>query len=143
MTTTVGRGRQTPVSQLTAPRARPGPTRSHRTVCRRLRVLAPRALATPPNPRIPCHFREQFARHRHASCFFEGVRLSYVLPVRAAAPLPDEFFTYVCRLHTEVDLIVADGSEDAVFAEHHRRLPAAITHIGIDHDLSDALNGKV
>jgi hypothetical protein len=63
--------------------------------------------------------------------------------MRSAVPMPGEFYDYVRRLHDAVDLIVADGSEPAVFAEHHRRLPAAITHVGIDRDLTSALNGKV
>jgi hypothetical protein len=70
-------------------------------------------------------------------------RLSYVLPIRVETTAATELTDYLCWLASRVEVIVVDGSPAAVFAEHRRKLLAAIIHIRPDSDLRDLLNQKV
>jgi hypothetical protein len=70
--------------------------------------------------------------------------VSYLLPIRTGQPAGDETAEYLAWLSKRVELIVADGSDAAVFAAHAERwsgLP--LRHIRIDPDLEPLANGKV
>jgi hypothetical protein len=61
----------------------------------------------------------------------EPVPISYVLPIATVRPEPDPELTgYLRRLAREVeDLVVVDGSPDAVFARHHVAWAALGRHV--------------
>ena len=68
---------------------------------------------------------------------------SYVLPLRLSAPADDEFIDYVKALASHVEMIVVDGSEALVFADHTRRLGDRLVHVAPDRDVCGYVNGKV
>src|SRR4051812_23523725 len=68
---------------------------------------------------------------------------SYVLPIRLGSPADEEMVEYARWLATRAELIVVDGSEPLVFAEHARRFGDGIVHIAPDLDVRDYVNGKV
>jgi hypothetical protein len=72
------------------------------------------------------------------------MNVSYVLPIRTAAPTGNEMVEYLTWLSRAVELIVVDGSDTAVFASHAAQwthLP--LQHVRPDDDLRDMINGKV
>jgi hypothetical protein len=72
------------------------------------------------------------------------VNLTYVLPVRASRAAELELDGHLTWLSARVELIVVDGSGDAVFAAHARRWSSLnLHHIRVDPDLRPLLNGKV
>lgn len=71
------------------------------------------------------------------------VNLSYVLPVRASAPLSDELIKYLESLEAEVELIVVDGSDADAFQLNGTRLRPAVLHLAPHDDLLRFANGKV
>ncbi len=68
---------------------------------------------------------------------------SYVLPVRVNTPIDDDTIAYARWLSRRVELLVVDGSEADVFADHAQRLGADVVHIAPDRDLDGCANGKV
>src|SRR4051794_36403138 len=78
-----------------------------------------------------------------ARCAFVAPSLSYVLPIRAEVPAPDELFNYLRSLSDSVEVIVVDGSPGPVFHDHARRLKSNATHIRPDAVFADMLNQKV
>lgn len=83
--------------------------------------------------------------HRHSLCSDRRVTaLSYVLPIRVSRPGDAEWWNYIRWLATRVELIIVDGSEPPVFAQHATGLAAtAALHLPPDEDLSRMANGKV
>jgi hypothetical protein len=65
---------------------------------------------------------------------------TYVLPLKSARPMPAELTAYLDWLHTQVDVIVVDGSADAVFDAHHEAWPRGVLHL---HAAGGCSNGKV
>ncbi len=71
-------------------------------------------------------------------------QLTYVLPIRRAAPGGDEeLCAYLDELVRLVPVVVVDGSAPDVFAHHAERWPRAIRHLRVDDDRARDLNGKV
>lgn len=67
--------------------------------------------------------------------------LTYVLPLKSAVPVDDkDFVEYLAWLADRMPVIVADGSEPAVFAAHRARWGGAVRHLAVT---SQTLNGKV
>ena len=67
--------------------------------------------------------------------------LTYVLPLKSAAPVADkDFVEYLAWLADRMPVIVADGSERGVFAAHHAQWGGAVHHLAVT---SRTLNGKV
>jgi hypothetical protein len=58
--------------------------------------------------------------------------LTYILPIRSAAPMDGELVEYVCRLARRVETIVVDGSRPEVFAANGAALRPALVH-GLRH----------
>jgi hypothetical protein len=71
------------------------------------------------------------------------VNLSYVLPVRATAPLPDELIQYLQSLDAIIEVIVVDGSHPDAFRRNAVRLGPAVRHLAPHQDLLRFANGKV
>jgi hypothetical protein len=69
--------------------------------------------------------------------------ISYVLPIRAASPVPDEVVEYVRSLPAYVEAIVVDGSCGPLFRDLHARCGPDVRHVAVDADLQDCANGKV
>lgn len=69
--------------------------------------------------------------------------LTYVLPIRLSRPASAELYTYLRWVAAQAELIVVDGSESAIFAEHACRMPEGIVHCAPDDDLTTCANGKV
>ncbi len=63
--------------------------------------------------------------------------------MRLSSPADEEFVEYARWLASRVELIVVDGSEPLVFADHARRLGVRVAHTAPDLDLRDYVNGKV
>ena len=63
--------------------------------------------------------------------------------MRLSAPADEEFVEYVRKLASHVEVIVVDGSEPLVFADHARRLGGSLVHIAPDRDVREYANGKV
>jgi Glycosyl transferase family 21 len=63
--------------------------------------------------------------------------------MRHSSPADEEFVEYARWLASRVELIVVDGSEPLVFADHARRLGVRVAHTAPDLDLRDYVNGKV
>lgn len=58
-----------------------------------------------------------------------SLALTYVLPIRGAAPEGRELAAYLEVLTAIVDdVVVVDGSDEGVYAAHERAWPAAVTH---------------
>ena len=72
-----------------------------------------------------------------------AVVCSYVLPMRLSAPADEEFVDYVTALASHVEVVVVDGSEPVVFANHARRLGDKVVHVAPDADVREVVNGKV
>lgn len=70
-------------------------------------------------------------------------RLTYILPIRLSRSAVPEFFEYLGWLASRTELVVVDGSDCAVFAEHSRGMPPGLTHCAPDYDLRACANGKV
>jgi hypothetical protein len=68
---------------------------------------------------------------------------SYVLPMKLSAPADAELIAYARWLAARVELIVVDGSETLVFADHARRFGDGIVHVPPDEDVRECINGKV
>jgi hypothetical protein len=67
--------------------------------------------------------------------------VTYVLPLKSAAPVSDkDFIEYLGWLADKMPVIVADGSEPAVFAAHRSQWGGAVHHLAVT---SRTLNGKV
>ena len=71
--------------------------------------------------------------------------LTYVLPLKMAAPAGGELDHYLVRIAPHAELIVVDGSAASVFDAHHARWTdiAGLQHIAVDADMRHLLNGKV
>ena len=67
---------------------------------------------------------------------------TYILPLRSAVAMPREFAAYLEWLAERLDVVVVDGSDDAVFAAHSAQWPAVVRHVEPDPALRCA-NGKV
>jgi hypothetical protein len=67
--------------------------------------------------------------------------LSYVLPLRSSVPRAD-LTDYLAWLAKRADVVVVDGSADAVFDAHHRWWSGVIRHVPVDPDRRTAM-GKV
>lgn len=78
-------------------------------------------------------------------CFVAHVAatITYVLPIRLSRAAGPEFFGYLRWLAARTELVVVDGSDLAVFAEHSRCMPPGATHCAPDTDLAACANGKV
>ena len=70
------------------------------------------------------------------------LQASYVLPLKAAAPVADELTDYLQWLSSRMETIVVDDSDDEVFDEHHRAWADAVVHVRPDPRHACA-NGKV
>lgn len=68
---------------------------------------------------------------------------SYVLPIRAVAPVDDEFVQYVRGLASTCQMIVVDGSPAEVFDNLQSRCGDDVLHVPPDADLRALVNGKV
>ncbi|MDP9387655.1 MAG: glycosyltransferase family 2 protein, partial [Actinomycetota bacterium] len=69
--------------------------------------------------------------------------ISYVLPLRRWRHEPDdELAGYLRRLAERADVIVVDGSDEAVFAAHARDFAAPVRHLPVDAGLPGR-HGKV
>jgi hypothetical protein len=55
--------------------------------------------------------------------------LTYVLPLRVAAPATEELTTYIRAISRLVPVIIVDGSGPSVFDEHHRAWHDVATHV--------------
>ena len=72
------------------------------------------------------------------------VNVSYILPLRVAHAAELELDAYLDWVTRHAELIVVDGSDDAVFEEHARRWSSLnLRHLRVDPDLGRLLNGKV
>lgn len=69
-------------------------------------------------------------------------QLTYVLPIRSAAPAGPDLARYLGRIAQLVPVIVADGSPPEVFEAHARAWPAAVMHVPLDDDRRGDANGK-
>lgn len=66
----------------------------------------------------------------------DHLRLSYVVPLRRWAEQPvDELAGYLGSLAGQSDVVVVDGSVDAVFAAHAKAFLPLIRHLRVDRDL--------
>ena len=63
--------------------------------------------------------------------------------MKLTSPADAELVAYARWLAARVELIVVDGSDSPVFAEHARRLGDRIVHVAPDADVRDYVNGKV
>jgi hypothetical protein len=71
-----------------------------------------------------------------------AVAASYVLPLRAATPVTD-LDAYLAGLAEVMEVVVVDGSDREVFAEHHRRWrDLGVDHVPVDPELVTPM-GKV
>ena len=71
------------------------------------------------------------------------VGASYVVPLRRWTLEPhDELARYLRRLADRMDVVVVDGSDDAVFAAHARQFGPPVRHLPVDGDLTGRY-GKV
>ena len=62
--------------------------------------------------------------------------ISYVLPLRRWTSEPvDELAAYLRRLSERADVLVVDGSDEAIFAAHARAFRPPVRHIAVDGDL--------
>src|SRR6185312_6950475 len=69
--------------------------------------------------------------------------LSYILPIRSAAPSTSpELRNYIEWIAARAEVIVVDGSSDAVFAAHAREWGAHVRHVPPAPDLVSPM-GKV
>jgi hypothetical protein len=67
-----------------------------------------------------------------------------VLPIRVSSAASSEWVAYVRWLSGRTELIVVDGSSDAVFSEHARCLAGSDAfHVRPDADVQQLINGKV
>jgi hypothetical protein len=67
-------------------------------------------------------------------------QLTYVLPLKAAAPADADLSSYLAWLSTVMDVVVVDGSPPAVFAANDARWGRRVCHLPVR---STAPNGKV
>ncbi len=66
----------------------------------------------------------------------DDLPLSYVVPLRRWAEQPvDELAGYLGRLAGQTDVVVVDGSAEAVFAAHAKAFLPPIRHLPVDPDL--------
>ena len=82
------------------------------------------------------------ASHRHDSCSIKCVSLTYLVPLRRTRCCDDDLFDYLNRLAGNAQVILVDGSPEAVFANHAARCDPAIIHIPVDLEFRDSVNGK-
>lgn len=71
---------------------------------------------------------------------------TYVMPIRSAAPIAEELLAYLrflAGLPGLAEVIVVDGSDDAVFADFASRRPPEVRHVPVDPDFRPLPNGKV
>ena len=68
--------------------------------------------------------------------------LTYILPIRLGRPARAELYEYLHWVAMRAELIVVDGSDAPIFAEHARHMPGG-THYAPDRDLTACTNGKV
>lgn len=71
------------------------------------------------------------------------MKLTYLLPIRAADPVAGELIDYVQWLSTHAEVIVVDGSSPDVFAAHAGHWAGVVTHVAVDPDVLALMNGKV
>lgn len=69
--------------------------------------------------------------------------LTYIIPIRAAKPADAEFVTYVRALARIVEVIIVDGSADAIFGAHATSWADVAVHVRLDGDVGGLANGKV
>ncbi|MEO8077263.1 MAG: glycosyltransferase family 2 protein [Acidobacteriota bacterium] len=69
--------------------------------------------------------------------------VSYILPLRSWQPPTREFMAYVNQLAAVTDMIIVDGSDDALFAELDRACLPGIRHVRPAPELHTMKNGKV
>ena len=63
--------------------------------------------------------------------------------MRRSSPADEDTVRYARWLALRVELIVVDGSEPLVFADHARRFGDDVVHVAPDLDVRDYVNGKV
>ena len=68
--------------------------------------------------------------------------LTYLVPLRRTRCCDDDLFDYLNRLAGDAEVILVDGSPEAVFANHARQCDPAIVHIPVDLEFRDSVNGK-
>lgn len=71
------------------------------------------------------------------------VATSYVLPYRSDQPPSSEFIAYVNELSTFAEVLLIDGSPDAVYAAMDARCAPGVRHLRPDADFAALRNGKV
>jgi hypothetical protein len=67
--------------------------------------------------------------------------LTYVLPIKVDAPA-QELTSYLAWLAPRAQVVVVDGSDPAVFTQHHRQWSSYVEHVPVDPDLVTPM-GKV
>lgn len=67
---------------------------------------------------------------------------TYLLPIKATGPPPDELTAYLRLVASECQLVIVDGSTPELFALAHDQWAPFATHIPTDPD-QQCLNGKV
>jgi len=72
----------------------------------------------------------------------DRTRIGYLVPLRAEAPVSPEFVRYLTETAASADVVVVDGSGEAVRAAHRRAFPSSVALVGVDERLTGA-NGKV
>jgi hypothetical protein len=71
------------------------------------------------------------------------VPLSYILPIKSATPnASSELRAYIAWIAARAEVLVVDGSSDAIFAAHEREWGAGIRHVAPAPDLISPM-GKV
>jgi hypothetical protein len=68
---------------------------------------------------------------------------SYILPIRRAALVEEEFVRYVHELSRRCEVLIVDGSPRPVFDDLAARCGSVIRHVAPDPDLKRMANGKV
>jgi len=72
--------------------------------------------------------------------------VTYVMPIRSAAPVDEELFEYLqglISMTAVAEVIVVDGSDAPVFADFESRRPFGVHHLCVDPDFQPLANGKV
>jgi hypothetical protein len=69
--------------------------------------------------------------------------VSYILPLKSRDEPTSEFIAYVNHLAAFVEVIVVDGSDDALFDALDRECGPAISHVRPDPEFGAMRNGKV
>jgi hypothetical protein len=72
--------------------------------------------------------------------------MTYILPLKSRSAVSDEllvYLRYLAGLEITMQIVVVDGSDQAIYADFEARRPEAVEHVGVDRDLMSLANGKV